>query len=101
MQVKLDDEVLYEIDDHMLKLLAHDLIDPIDEIKRRLEWVIKHKCEQCESRITEEAITVLRNDPAVDAIPKDKKNLVEMAFSRPDYKNRAEREKLGIISEVI
>jgi hypothetical protein len=93
MQVKLDDEVLYEIDDHMLKVLAHDLIDPIAEIKRRLEWVIKHKCEQCEKRIEEEAIAVLQADPSVEAIPKNKKNLVEMAMKRPEYKNRAQREE--------
>jgi hypothetical protein len=98
MQVKLDDEVLYEIDDHMLKLLAHDLLDPIAEIKRRLEWVIKHKCEQCEKRIEEEVITELINDPSYEWIPKDKKKLVEMFMKRADYKNRAQRESLRIIS---
>jgi len=36
MQVKLDDEVLFEIDDRMINLMGHDLLDPIPDIKRRL-----------------------------------------------------------------
>jgi hypothetical protein len=36
MLVKIDDEVIFEIDERMVKLIAHDIEDPITDIKRRL-----------------------------------------------------------------
>jgi len=92
MQIKLDDEILYEIDETMLKLLAHDLIDPIAEIKRRLHWIIDHKCERCYERMEQEYKQILINDPTVTAFPKDRASMVDLITNRADYKTRAQRE---------
>ena len=62
-------------------------------MKRRLEWVLKHKAERCYARFEKEWLEKLRSDPSVSSIPSDKKAFVEMVTSRPDYKNRSEREK--------
>lgn len=93
MQVKLDDEILFEIDERMIALLAHDLEDPISDIKRRLHWVIEHKCDQCLSRMEKEYRVVLEEDPSIEFLPKDKRALCDMILKHPRYKNRATREK--------
>ena len=92
MKVKLDDEVLFEIDDTMIKLLAHDLLDPIEEIKRRLQWVIQHKCERSYARLKDEWFENLMKDPEVKSIPATKREFVNMVFEHPDYLNRLQKE---------
>lgn len=94
MLVKLDDEILFEIDDTMIKLLAHDLLDPISEIKRRLQYIIDHKCDQCYERLEKEYLDVLRQDDSVKSIPKSKKDFVDLVVLRQDYKNRRQREEI-------
>lgn len=100
MKVKLDDEVLFEIDERMVKLLAHDLLDPMGEIKRRLQWVIEHKCERCFERIKQEW-TDNTSGPSkleqtgVTSIPVRKTDLVDLIFSLPEYKNRQARKDLN------
>ncbi len=93
MQIKLDDEVLFEIDEIMLKLLANDLLDPIEEIKRRLRYIIEHKCDQCFDRLEKEYKQKLIDDPEIPALPKSRRDMAELILSRKDYKNRATREK--------
>jgi len=93
MQVKLDNEVLFDIDATMLKILGNDLADPIGEIKRRLKWVIEHKCDQCFDRLEKEWMEKLRKDPQISYIPKSKQELASLIFSRPSYKNKAAKEK--------
>jgi hypothetical protein len=57
-------------------------------MKRRLEWVLRHKAEQCYIRFEKEWLEKLRNDPSVDSIPKSKEAFVALVKSRPDYKDR-------------
>jgi len=92
MQVKLDDEVLFEIDERMVKLLAHDLLDPIAEIKRRLRYIIEHKCDQTFDRMHKEYKDKLDQDPDVKMLPKGKAEMCDLIMSRPYYCNRADRE---------
>lgn len=91
MIVKIDEEVIFEIDDLMLKLLADDLEDPISEIKRRLRWVIEHKCDQCFKRLEQKWMPVLREDPFVDSIPKSKSKFCDLVFSHRNYVCKSER----------
>ncbi len=99
MLVKLDNEVLFEIDDRMIKLLAHDLVNPIEEIKRRLKWVIEHKCDQCFLRMSQEWTTPDEKGESklsksgIDAVPTSRRGLVDLIVSHPHYKNRSAREK--------
>lgn len=93
MQVKLDDEVLFEIDDRMVKILAYDLLDPMDEIKRRLRWIIEHKCDCCFSRMQEEYKELLTNDNNIKSFPKSKQEMADLIMSRPYYKDRVTKEK--------
>lgn len=94
MQLKLDDEVLIEIDEHMLKLLAHSLKDPIADLKERLCSVIQDECYCCYEHIKAEWFQKLIEDPSVLSIPSDKNKFVELVFEHPKYKNRKQREQL-------
>ena len=91
MDVKLDDEILFSIDDIMLKLLAHDLDDPIEEIKRRLKYIIEHKCDMCFQRLNDEYLPKLENDPDIHSIPKSKRDRVNLICQLPYYKNKQQR----------
>ncbi len=93
MKVKLEDEVLYEIDERMIKLISHDIIDPIAHIKHLLRYFVQHKCDQCFARLESEYIPKLREDPSITVLPIDKRQLADLIFSHPSYKNRADREK--------
>lgn len=96
MKVKIDDEVIFEIDNRMIKLFAHETLDPIQEIKRRLRWVIEHKCDQCFERLINEW-TKSTDGPSklekcgVTYIPTNKQQLCDLIFSCRDYKNRSQR----------
>ena len=96
MLVKLDDEVIFEIDETMLNLISDYVVDPIPDIKRRLEWVITHLCEQCFSRVEKEWTEKFRNDPEITSIPSKKTHFADFVFSHPEYKNRAQREQEGL-----
>ena len=96
MQVKLDDEVIFEIDDMMISLLEHEIINPVEDIKRRLRWIIEHKCDQCYARMEEEYKSILINDPDILHFPKSKREMAKLIVSHKDYKNRAQREKEAV-----
>lgn len=93
MKIKLNDEILYEIADWELKVLANDLHADllISDIKRRLIYIITHKIDQCWNRFEKQWMEVLRNDPSVKSIPKSKKEFVEAILKRDDYKDRKDR----------
>ena len=99
MQVKLDNEVIFEIDDRMVKLLAHDLLDPIGEIKRRLRYIIEHKCDQSYERMKAEYMPKFEVDPSITTIPSKKTTLADFIMAHPSYKNRSQREKNDISTD--
>src|ERR1700690_3565331 len=99
MKVLLDDEVLFEIDERMIKLLAHDLLDPVAEIKRRLRWVIEHKCDRCFDRLSQEWTALDATGQSklsrsgISSMPTSKTALVDLIFDHPEYLDRISREK--------
>lgn len=101
MLVKLDDEVIFEIDERMLKLIAHDIEDPIPDIKRRLRWVIEHKCDRCYARMKEEwtkeddSGQSKLSRAGIASIPTNKRDLADLILNHPQYMNRVLREQVA------
>lgn len=93
MKIKVDGQEIFELSEWEKKVIQHDI--PADtfeaDMKRRLEWVLKHKCERCYERFEKEWLEKLRKDPQVTSIPTDKEAFVNLVTSRPDYKDRAAR----------
>ena len=94
MKVQVDGKELYEILPWEIQLLENDLLSEIlqSDCERRLEWVLKHKIDQCWLRFEKEWMEKLRADPQVSSIPVDKEAFVNLVMARPDYKNRSQRE---------
>lgn len=99
MKVKLDDEVLYEIDDRMINLIGHDVADPIDHIKHLLLYFVQHKCDRCFERLSHEWTAQDANGESklslagVQSVPTNKRGFVDLVQSLPSYKNRAKRDE--------
>ena len=95
MQIKIDDSVVFEISDVDVKLLEHDLINVEAEIRRRLEYIIKHKVEQCYKRLKDEWDKKLAEDPKIKSVPSKRDDYVSFITRLPSYQNRVERESNG------
>lgn len=96
-QVKVNDQVVFELAQWELDLLANDIniADLEADLKRRLEWVLKHKVDQVFARFEKEWMDKLRDDPEVASIPKSKEAFVNLVTARVDYVSRAGRDAVS------
>ena len=90
MKVQVNGEQIFELAEWEKDVIKNDIhADDFDaDMKRRLEWVLRHKAEQCYIRFEKEWLEKLRSDPSVQSIPKSKEAFVALVMSRPDYKDR-------------
>lgn len=95
MKISVDDQEIFSLLDWEKDVIKNDIhADEFDvDMKRRLEWVLRHKVEQCYNRFEKEWLEKLRLDPSVDNIPKSKAAFVAMVKARPDYKDRKGRDE--------
>lgn len=103
MKVKVDDIDLFELSETQKKVIRDDIQDEIfdADMKRRLQWVIMHKYENCLKRMKEEWIPKLKEN-GLTSIPLDDDEFAELVCAQPDYKCRSQREaeeKLRLESE--
>lgn len=89
MQIKVGNRVIMEISLLDIKCLKNDLFDPQDWFVGALTG----KINKCKKRLMGEWYPKLMKDPKVDTIPGNEEEFLNMIFSRPDYKDRKEREK--------
>lgn len=89
MQIKVGNKIIMEISATDLKCLKNDLLNPEDWFIKALEG----KINKCKKRLIKEWYQKLLKDPSVDTIPGNEEDLLNFIFSRPDHKNRKDREK--------
>ena len=70
--------------------LKNDLLD-IDDWAQK---AIKGKLNNCKKRLLREWTTKLLDDPTVATMPANETDLIALIMARPDYKDRAARERL-------
>jgi len=92
MKISVDGVELYELTETQKKVLKNDInSDEFDaDMKRRLEWVLKHKYEQCFKRLKEEWDKKLIEN-GVESVPTDPDAYAQLVFSQPNYKDRKAR----------
>lgn len=92
MKIYLDDQLVFELSETKQKILKNDIAeeDFIDDIKRRLEWVIDHKCNKCIQRLKDEWIPKLK-ESGVKSIPLDDCEFAQVVFNRSEYRDRSSR----------
>lgn len=99
MKISVDDKELFTLNETQKKVICNDIHDSIfdEDMKRRLNWVLMHKYERCFERLKREWEPKLKA-AGVQSIPLDNDKFAELVFAQPEYKNRADREKLSINS---
>ncbi len=70
------------------RLLENDLLN----IQDWFEEAKLGKINNCTKRFLKEWQQKLMADPSIDSIPANEEDFINLVTSRPDYKNRVERE---------
>ena len=93
MKISVDDKELFTLSETQKKVIKNDIDSDIfeDDMKRRLNYILTHKYEQCFKRLKAEWEPKLAT-LGVSSIPTDKDALAELIFLRPEYKDRAARD---------
>lgn len=93
MKISVDDIELYSLSVTQKKVIENDIPTEIfdGDMKRRLEWVLTHKYEQCFKRLKDEWEPKLKT-LGVSSIPLDNDAFAELVFARAEYKNRSTRD---------
>lgn len=95
MKISVDDQELFTLSETQKNVIKNDIHDETfeDDMKRRIQYILDHKYEECFKRLKNEWDTKLRN-AGVAMIPTDPHAYAELVFARPEYKNRSQRESL-------
>jgi hypothetical protein len=93
MKISVDDKEVFSLSETQKSVIkndiSHDVFD--EDMKRRLQWVITHKYENCFERLKKEWEPKLAAS-GVAMIPTDKDAFAELVFSHPEYKSRKQRD---------
>lgn len=92
MKISVDDKELFRLSEIQKKVIKNDIHeDEFDlDMKRRLQYTLNHKYEQCFERLKREWEPKLAS--RVPSVPTDKDALAELIFAQPDYKSRKQKE---------
>ncbi len=93
MKISVDGKELFELSDIQKKVIQDNIPSDIfeEDMKRRLQWVLMHKYQECFKQMKGYWESKLQN--VVDSIPTDPDKLAELIFSQPDYQCRKMRDQ--------
>jgi len=93
MKISVNDQHLFTLSETQKKVIKNDIHEEIfeDDMKRRLQWVLSHKYENCFKRLKEAWEPILAQ--RYQSVPTNPDAFAELVFSQPDYKNRSAMEK--------
>jgi len=102
MKVKVDNEEVLELTETMKNVIKHDINEDIfdEDMKRRVKWVLTHKCEQCFQRLKQEWEPKLAAK-GVAMLPTDPDAFAQLVFAQPEYKGRKERDIEAKAKEIL
>ena len=86
MKISFNDHELFTLNETQKKVLCNDINSDLleEDLKRRLQWVLMHKYEQCFKRLKQEWDKKLA-DNGIDAVPTNPDAYAELVFSQPNY----------------
>lgn len=96
MKISVDGEDLYTLSETQKKVIQNDIHSDefVNDMKRRLHWVLNHKYERCFERMKQEWMPKLSQ--RMGSVPTNEAQLAELIMSQPDYKGRKAREDAAI-----
>jgi len=89
--VRAKDSIKIEFMEVELKILANDLLDPLEWI----EILAREKLANCKTRLLNYWLTKFQQEKSVENIPTDEAVLLDLIFGQPDYRNRMARDEQG------
>lgn len=93
MKISVNDQELFTLSEVQCKVICNEInADEFEaDMKRRINYILMHKYEQCLKRLKEEWESKLAQ--RVDAVPTNADALAELIFAQEDYKCRKQREE--------
>ena len=100
MKISVNKVDLFELSAIQIKVMQNNICCDIfeDDLKRRLQWVLLHKYEQCFKELKKEWDAKLLAN-GVKMMPTDPDEYAQLVFSQPDYKNRTQRDAESLQSK--
>lgn len=88
MKISVDDKELFTISEMQMTVFKSyiNADDLEDDLKRRLDYILSHKYEECLNRLKLEWMPKLSS--RVSKIPENTEDLIHLILSQPDYKCR-------------
>lgn len=95
MKISVNDQELYNLSDTQKKVIMYDIPSDIfdADMKRRLQWILMHKYEECFKHLKSEWDTKLAAN-GVQMIPTDPDAYAQLVFSQPNYQDRSARDSI-------
>lgn len=92
MKISVNNQELFTLSETQKKVIKNDVHeDEFDaDMKRRLQYILMHKYDQCFDRLKREWEPKLAERMAL--IPTNRDEFAELVFSQSDYKGRKARE---------
>ena len=93
MKVSVNDVELFTLTEIQEKVIKDNVNEDIfdDDMKRRLQWVLMHKHEECYKSVRQEWEPKLIA-AGVTSFPTDPDQFAALVFSQPEYKSRKQRD---------
>lgn len=93
MKISINDQKIFELSETQRKVIQNDISSEIFEadMKRRLEWVLMHKYEECFKRLKQEWEPKFV-DRGIESIPTNPDAFANLVFIQTDYRNRYQKE---------
>lgn len=92
MKISVNDQELLILSEMQKNVIKNDINTDIfeEDMKRRIEWVLMHKYEQCFERLAKEWQPRLSQE--LQSLPTDKEQFASLVFQHPLYKDKKQRE---------
>jgi hypothetical protein len=93
MKISVNDRELFSLSETQKQVICNRIQDEIfdADMKRRLQWILMHKYEECFKELKAEWDAKLVAN-GVKMVPTDPDEYAQLVFSQPNYKNRSARE---------
>ena len=93
MKISVNDQELFTLNETLKSVIKDNVHEDEFEadMRRRLEWVLRHKYDQCFIALKKEWDTKLPS-LGVASVPTDPDAYAQLVFAQPTYKSRKARE---------
>lgn len=97
MKISVDDVELFTLSETQKQIIQNNVNADIfeDDMKRRLQWVLMHKYEECFAELKNEWDSKLITN-GVTSVPTDPEAYAQVVFDQPNYLDKKARDHLSV-----